>query len=483
MSNKRNILAKLTNGKTNYRFFLVKWDGRIQLTRRSSINLNKQKLFQPAQVLAISFIIAILVGTLLLLLPFSTTSGHISFVDALFTSTSAVCVTGLIVQDTPTYFTPFGQVVILLMIQLGGLGVMTFSTMVLLAAGRKISFSDRILIEEGYYPSSPRDFKSLVRNIFLFTFSIEFLGFLFLFFRFKDGNSLPKALYSACFHAISSFCNAGFSVFSNSLMSFRGDILVNLTVIFLIILGGLGFMVIHEVVRCGKSFCRGAKTKLSLHGKLVLSMTSFLIVVSFLILLSLEWNNSMRMFSLKEKILASLFQAVTPRTAGFNTMNLTTLGTGSILILILLMFIGASPGSTGGGVKTSTFGVITAFMRSKIAARESVHLFYRTIPYENVVRAFTVVLLALSLIFISSFAVLVNQPQMLMKEVFFEVASGFGTVGLSLGITSQLSDLSKMILVLTMYAGRIGPLTLLYAFSRRRALGKFDYVEEKVMIG
>ncbi len=417
------------------------------------------------------------------MLPFSATSGHISFVDALFTSTSAVCVTGLIVQDTPTYFTLTGQIIILVLIQLGGLGIMTFSTMILLVAGRKIAVTDRILVQEGFLPGAPRDFRSLVKSIFFFTFSIEFIGFLFLFLRFQKDLPLLKALYSSLFHAVSAFCNAGFSVFSNSLMSYRGDILVNLTVVFLIILGGLGFLVIHEAVRAIANLFKGVKVQISLHSKLVLLVTVVLIIGSYLLFFLLEAGNSMKNFSLKEKILASLFQVVTPRTAGFNTMDLTALSTATVLVMILLMFIGASPGSTGGGVKTSTFGVVLAFIKSKIAARGSINIFYRTIPQENVVKAFTVISLALSLIFISSFLVLASQPAMLMKEVFFEVFSAFGTVGLSLGVTSSLSPLSKVAIVLTMYAGRIGPLTLLYAFSRRKALGKFEYVEERVMIG
>jgi trk system potassium uptake protein TrkH len=443
----------------------------------------KEKHFQPAQLLAVSFILAILVGTLLLLLPVSTTSGQISFVDALFTSTSAVCVTGLIVQDTATYFTLTGQVIILILIQLGGLGIMTFSTMVLLVSGRRIAITDRILVQEGYQPGFAWDIKSLMKNIFLFTFSIEFLGFLFLLVRFKQDLPWPRALYSSLFHAVSAFCNAGFSVYSNSLVFYRGDILVNLTVIFLIVLGGLGFLVIREMSGCISKFRRGLKMHVSLHSKLVLSISAVLIGASFLVFLGLEWHHSLKMFSFKEKILASLFQVITPRTAGFNTINLTSLGPASVLLLMLLMFIGASPGSTGGGVKTTTFGVVLAFLRSRIAARESVHLFCRTIPHENVIKAFTVISLSLSLIFISSFVILSNQPGILMRDIFFEVFSAFGTVGLSLGISPRLSSISKIFIVITMYAGRVGPLTLLYAFSRRKALGKFEYVEEKLMIG
>ena len=434
-------------------------------------------------MLAISFAAAILLGALVLMLPFCTTSGRISFIDALFTSTSAICVTGLIVVDTATYFTTAGQLVILLLIQLGGLGVMTFSTMILLAAGRSITISDRILVQEGYHPGSPRDFRTLVKNIFLFTAVIEGAGFILLFLRFLKSDPWPRALLSGLFHSISAFCNAGFSVYSENLMGFRGDIVVNLAITHLIIFGGLGFLVIGEVTKAAAGILKGIKMRLSLHSKLVLTTTTVLIVGSFFIFLALENSGALRSFSWKDKILASFFQIITPRTAGFNTINLTTLGTAAVLLQMFLMFIGASPGSTGGGVKTSTFGVVLAFIRSKVAARDSVHLFYRTIPQNNVLKAFTLIALSISLVFIVGFVVLVSQPGMLMKEVFYEVFSGFGTVGLSLGITPQLNVLSKSMIVLVMYAGRIGPLTLLLAFSRRRALGKYDYVEENVLIG
>ncbi len=445
--------------------------------------MRRKRLFQPAQVLAISFLVAILVGTLALLLPFSTCSGEISFIDALFTSTSAVCVTGLTVQETGTYFSLAGQLILLFLIQLGGLGIMTFSTMVLLAAGRKVAITDRILVQEGYHPGFPQDIKTLIKDIFIFTFLIEFIGFILLFLRFHWVYPWPKAVFSSIFHAVSAFCNAGFSLNADSLMSFRGDILVNLTVIFLIVFGGIGFLVIREVAGWVAHLGRGVKTPLSLHSKLVLSVTGILIGVSFLLFLSLEWDQALSSLGIHEKILAGLFQVITPRTAGFHTMDLNTLAPSTILLMLLLMFVGASPGSTGGGVKTSTFGVLLAFLRARLRARDSIHLFFRTIPEQNVTRAFTLIFLSLGLIFVSSFVIFTQQPQALMKNVVFEVFSAFGTVGLSLGITPHLDTLSKAILILTMYAGRVGPLTLLLAFSRRKALGKYDFVEEKVMIG
>lgn len=426
---------------------------------------------------------AILVGTVLLLLPFSTKSGHISFVDALFTSTSGVCVTGLIVQDTGTYFTPIGQIIIMVLFQLGGLGIMTFSTLILLVAGKKISIKDKIIIQQKFSHASHKDFKSLIKNIFFYTLLIEFVGAISFFIIWHKKFTVPKAIFNSVFHSISAFCNAGFSLFSDSFLSYRGDTWINVTLILLIVLGGLGFLILHDMNDIFFGIVRRKRIQISLHTKLILTMTFFLIVFSFIFFLLIEWNNSLGNFALKEKIFSSLFQVITARTAGFNTMNLNTLSFAVVFLLISLMFIGASPGSTGGGVKTSTIGVIVTFIRSKIVARDSVSLFYRTLPLELVMKAFMVVSLAIGIIFLSSFVLFLTQPGMSMREVFFEVFSAFGTVGLSLGITPKLSAVGKIVLILTMYIGRIGPLTLLYAFSRQKAYGKFEYVEETVMIG
>ncbi|NIM90330.1 MAG: hypothetical protein GTO17_05200 [Candidatus Aminicenantes bacterium] len=445
--------------------------------------MRKDRGFQPAQVLAVSFIATILVGTLLLLFDFSTKSGHISLVDALFTSTSAVCVTGLVVLDTPTYFSPVGQVIILVLFQLGGLGIMTFSTMILLAAGKKISVKDKIMVQEGFHYAASKDFKSLIRNIFYFTVFIELAGTLLLFVRFLKETPWPRALYQSFFHAVSAFCNAGFSLFSDSFASYSRDILVNSVVVVLIILGGLGFLVLQEGKEIIRLLFKRKKRHVSLHTKLVLSLTLILIVFSFALFFFIEKDHSLKTLAGGEKVLPSLFQVITPRTAGFNTIDLNGLGSASIFLLILLMFVGASPGSTGGGVKTSTMGVIFAFLKSKIAARESVSIFRRTLPFPLVTIAFLVISLSLSVIFLSSFILLLSEPGVSLREVLFEVFSAFSTVGLSLGLTPKLSALGKIVVILTMYIGRIGPLTMLFAFSRPRARGRFEYVEESVMIG
>ena len=391
--------------------------------------------------------------------------------------------TGLIVQDTATYFTPFGQAVILILFQLGGLGIMTFSTLILLVAGKRISIKDRIIIQQGFHHGAPKDFKSLIKNIFLYALTLEAAGTLSLFLRWQKDFPWQKALSYSVFHSISALCNAGFSLFSRSFISYRSDTWINITLFLLIILGGVGFLALQEMKEVFSGVLRRRKTKISLHTKLVLTLTSFLVVFSFVLFLAIEWNHSLKMFTLKEKIFSSIFQVVTPRTAGFNTMDLNSLSFSAVLLLIMLMFIGASSGSTGGGIKTSTIGVILGFLKSKITARDSVNLFRRTLPLESIMKAFTVITLAICVIFFSSFILLLTQPVASMKEALFEVFSAFSTVGLSLGITPKLSSLGKIVIILTMYIGRIGPLTLLYAFSRQKAYGRFEYVEETVMIG
>jgi trk system potassium uptake protein TrkH len=432
----------------------------------------------------LSFIGTILIGTFLLMLPVCTHSGeNISFVDALFTSTSAVCVTGLIVQDTATYFTPIGQVIILILFQLGGLGIMAFSTLILLVAGRKVSIQDKIIIQSDYHHTAAKNVKSLIKNIFFYTVAIESVGTIFLYLNWYGKFPGLKGLFYSLFHAISAFCNAGFSVFSDNLESFGSDIWTNVTIMTLIVLGGLGFLVLSESTGFFFRFVRRGQRKMSLHSKLVWIITLLLIIFPFFSFLMIEWSHSLQGFSLKEKILASLFQVITPRTAGFNTMELGSLHPAVIFMLISLMFIGASPGSTGGGVKTSTLGVIFAFIKSRIAARESINIFYRTLSMELVTKAFIVVILSICVISISCAILFLTQPGMSMEETFFEVFSAFGTVGLSLGMTAKLNAVGKVVIVFSMFIGRIGPLTILYVFTREKAFGKFQYVEENVMIG
>jgi trk system potassium uptake protein TrkH len=323
----------------------------------------------------------------------------------------------------------------------------------------------------------------LIKNIFFYAIAIEGVGTLVLFLQWRGRFPGIKGFFYSLFHAISAFCNAGFSTFGNSLESFIGDIGTNATIMILIVFGGLGFLVLSEGMEYFSGMRRRRRRKISLHSKLVWIMTFSLIVLPFFSFLMIEWSHSLNGFSLKEKVLASLFQVITSRTAGFNTMELGGLNHAAVFLLISLMFIGASPGSTGGGVKTSTIGVIFAFVKSRIAARDSINIFYRTLPLELITKAFSVVVLSICVIFVSSAVLFLTQSGMSMKETFFEVFSAFGTVGLSLGMTAKLNAIGKVVIIFTMFIGRIGPLTLLYAFSREKAFGKFEYVEESVMIG
>jgi len=439
--------------------------------------------FHPARVLTVSFLAAILVGTVLLSLPFSASEGRTHVLDAFFTATSAVCVTGLIVKDTPAHFSPAGQTIILGLIQLGGLGIMTFSTLIILAARRRISVRERLLIQSSFHPGIPKDLPSLLRSIFLFTVAIEVAGAAALFFWFSPDFGAARAVRLAVFHSVSSFCNAGFSLFSDSLVAYRGHAGINATVAGLIILGGIGFPVLRESTAILAARVRGRRMRASLHFKLVVTATVILILAAGVILFIFEGRFSMASYSVRDRIMASFFQGITARTAGFNTVDIAALGPATVLLMLFLMFVGASPASTGGGVKTSTAGLLYLLVRARVRARETVSAFHRALAGDLMIRAFTLVALALAVILLSAGALLASQPGLGMPNALFEVFSAFGTVGLTMGVTPELTSFGKIVIILTMFIGRVGPLTLLYALSRRRARGKFEYAEESVLIG
>lgn len=428
-----------------------------------------------------SFLIIIAVGTLVLLLPISTTNGSIAFEDALFTSASAVTVTGLIVKDTPKDFTFFGQLVILILLQIGGLGFMTFSTFTILLMGKSFSLKDKSVIENEFTAGSYKNLKDLLKKIIIMTFTIESLGAVTLYFHFR-GLSGGHRVFASIFHSVSAFCNAGFSIFSNSFEDYIASTGINITIMMLIILGGIGFLVLNETImfirRKIKRF-----SKFSLHSKLVLITSAVLIITGFIIIFVEELLNKNNTLPLGTKILSSLFQSVTARTAGFNTINLRIYSFASIFIMLLLMFIGASPGSTGGGIKTSSTGVVFAYLRSRLLGRQEVGMFYRNIPPHTIEKAFVVIIIAFLVISFFSILLFSFEPKLAMPDLIFETVSAFGTVGLSMGITAQLSLPSKLIIMVTMFIGRIGPLTLLIAMSKRESRAVFNYPEENIMIG
>ena len=396
-------------------------------------------------IIIAAFLSAIMIGTFLLRLPAATVSGSIALEDAFFTSASAITVTGLIVKDTATDFTFFGQLVILLLLQFGGLGFMTFSTLVILLFGKSISLQDSSIIENDFTGGRHKNIKDLIKKIFLMTFSFELLGAAALYFQFPH-LAPGERVFSAVFHSISAFCNAGFSIFSNNFEDYIANPGFNFIIILLIILGGMGFLVLDEIFM----FCRR------------------------------KINNTL---SFGTNVLSALFQSVTARTAGFNTINLNYLSFASIFIIIALMVIGASPGSTGGGIKTTSVSILFAYFRSRLRGREKVEVFYRSVPTATIEKAFIVIILAFLLISFSFLLLLTFDSHLQMGKLLFETVSAFGTVGLSMGITAQLSLPSKIVIAATMFIGRIGILTLLMALSRRESKAVYDYPEANIMIG
>ncbi|MGM0365237.1 MAG: TrkH family potassium uptake protein [Actinomycetota bacterium] len=419
-------------------------------------------------------------GSVILMLPQMTTSGQISYIDALFTSTSAICVTGLIVQDTPTYFTRLGKTVIIILIQLGGLGIMTVGSIFGIILGRKINIRDKFYLSSSFGRQQSFSTYKFFMLIAAVTFAMEFVGFILissiLFFRYSY--PLGSALTYGGFHAISAFNNAGFSLYSTSLEAFAGDINLNLIMITLIILGGLGFPVLSEIITFRRT------KQFSLHSKLVFIISGALIGLGALLFLLLEFGNpdSIGGRPMGTKFLASFFQSVTPRTAGFNTIRISDLKPATLFFLTVLMFIGGSPGSTAGGIKTTTFAAVASSGISTIRGRSHVTFFKRRLPEGLVHRALTITLSAIMLIIFSTIGLLIFEDCTLV-EALFEVISAFGTVGLSTGITFDLSTPSKIILILCMFIGRIGISTLSLAIAIRGTQNKILYPEESITIG
>lgn len=431
------------------------------------------------KVIVLSFLLIIFIGTILLSLPLaSSSSGGINFIDALFTATSATCVTGLVVLDTGKDFSLFGQGVILSLIQLGGLGLMTISTIIMIILGKRIGLRERIILRESTNLLTLGGVVGLIKLIVIFTAIVELSGFLFLFLCWLKYLPLGKAFYFSLFHSISAFCNAGFSLFSNSLMDFRFDWRINLVVCLLIIIGGLGFYCIYELRRF-KSVNR-----LSLHTKLVVVTSLLLILSGGILLLVFEYNNSLTLgdFRFEYKLLASFFQSITARTAGFNTLSIGDMNTSTLILLMVLMFVGGSPGSTAGGIKTTTFIVLILTVFTFLREEEEIHIFGRTIPHNIVIKSLALTVIALAIIVSIGILMNITEKQNFIF-VLFEIISAFGTVGLSTGITPNLSLGGKLLIIVTMFVGRIGPITFAYALFRKSVKQKIKYPEEKIMIG
>lgn len=434
-----------------------------------------------AKALVISFATAILVGSILLAPPISSSQGvWTSYVDALFTATSAVCVTGLIVVDTGTHYSHFGQAVILALIQLGGLGIMTYGVFLGLAIGKGAGLKEAQVVRDsfGIYSGT---LAGLLLRIVLVTLAIEGVGALILFWHWNGNvSSTKQALWLSVFHAVSAFCNAGFSTLSANLMDYRSDVVVNFVIMSLIVVGGLGFVVLMELPRL---FLKSTSAhKLSFHSRTVLQMTGLLIVTGMTLIYLLEARGVLCGLGGGDGLIAALFQSVTARTAGFNTIDIGALGPTTLMVIIFLMFIGASPGSTGGGIKTTTAAIFVADFISYLRGRTA-ELMGRSISQDVVEKTYLILTVCLCTVIAAVFALTITDPREDFLKLLFEAVSAFGTVGLSTGITGNLSVGGKLIITLTMFAGRVGPLTLALAVGGRTTRGTYQYPEGKIFVG
>lgn len=441
------------------------------------------KKLSRVQIIAFGFLGVILIGSLLLMLPFSTRSGQTtSYVDALFTATSATCVTGLTPFDTYTHWTLFGQLVILFMIQLGGIGFMTVITMATLFMRHKIGLQNRMLVMESAGTITLSGIGPLVRRIIAGTAIIETTGAAILATQFVPEFGWLRGLYYSFFHAISAFCNAGFDLMGciepgSSMINFNGNAVVMVTLVFLILIGGIGFFVWDDILVCKAKF-----KNYKIHTKLVLVLTAILTVIPFVMFFIFEYDHAFKGMDFFDRILNSLFQTVTPRTAGFSGIDMTTLSEPGGMLTIVLMFIGGNPGSTAGGVKTTTIAVILLSTVAYLQEDNNVTVFKKRIEDKMVRRACAIAFIYFMMIFAASLAISWIEP-LNLREVLFEVVSAVATVGLSMNVTATLSAASKVIVIVLMYAGRIGALTFIMLLSKRNKTAILKRPTGKIMIG
>lgn len=450
-------------------------------------NRNRIMALQPTKLIVLSFALVILAGTLLLLLPIATKdSTGTSLIEALFTATSAVCVTGLIVVDTYQHWSTFGQLVIISLIQIGGLGLITFVTFFSTMLGRKMRLKSMVLAQESINYFSLDGIKNLVKKIVFFTLCFEVTGALLLSARFIPQYGL-KGIYLGLFHAVSAFCNAGFDLMSISgrgqflsLTQYNSDPVVLFTIASLIIIGGLGFIVWKDIFEYRKT------KNLMLHTKLVLIITSILILTGAILFYIFESANpdTMGKLNTAEKINASVFQSVTPRTAGFNSVDLNSMNDISKLLTVILMFIGAAPGSTGGGVKVTTFGIILFAILSQLKGSDETVIFRRRVSFATVSKALAIIGFSAMLVLTVTTIILAIENKPLIN-ILYEVTSAFATVGLTTGLTPGLHNVSKLLLILMMYIGRVGPVSfaLALAVKAHKNDANIIYPEGKVIVG
>ena len=436
-------------------------------------------------IIALGFLAIILIVTALLMLPVSSAAGTMTDpLTALFTATSAVCVTGLVVVDTATHWSLFGKLVLITGIQIGGLGVMTVMALVSMLLGQRIGLRQRTLLQESVASLHIGGIVRLVRRAMIGTALVEGLGAVLLAFRFVPSLGWPRGLGYSLFHSISAFCNAGFDLMGTisgpytSLESFVSDPLVNLTVIALILVGGIGFFVWDDLIEC-----RFRWKRMQLHTRLVLLLSALLVLVPAALFYAFERTNAMAGLDTGGRVLASLFCAVTPRTAGFDTIATAELSDASALLTLLLMLTGGNPGSTAGGAKTTTMLLVLLLATSMLRHEEDVHIMGRRIDMSLMRRACAIVVIYVSLAMVSTLALCALQPELALRDVLLEVFSAVDTVGMTTGITRQLGTASRLILIALMYAGRLGSLTFAILIAHRRTPAPVQYPAGQLLIG
>ncbi|MSN99259.1 Ktr system potassium transporter B [Bacillus paralicheniformis] len=436
----------------------------------------KQIQLSPSQLLVLVFLFFIILGTLLLKTP-AATSKPIGWIDTLFTSTSAMTVTGLAVVDTGTDYTLFGQLMILVLIQLGGLGIMSFAVLIFIMLGKKIGLKERLLIQQSLNQTSLGGIIKLIKSLFIYSFAIEMLAMLILAVKWVPEYGFARGVYYSLFHAVSAFNNAGFSIWPDSLMWYEGDPLVNLVISFLFIIGGIGFTVLSDLWH-KRSF-----KKLSLHSKLMIYGTFIINLSAMIFIFLLEYQNqkTLGMLPPAEKLWGAYFQAVTPRTAGFNTTDIGSLHESTITLLLLLMFVGAGSASTGGGIKLTTFLVILLSVITFLKGKKHISIAKKTLKDQLIIRSLAISTISVLLILAAVFILNMTEPKPFLA-ILFEVVSAFGTVGLSMGITADLTPIGKIMIIFIMFLGKLGPLTLAFSLAKPEQ-ENIRYSSEDILTG
>ncbi|KQX64898.1 TrkH family potassium uptake protein [Paenibacillus sp. Root444D2] len=445
----------------------------------------KKFRWSPPQVMAIGFLVIILIGAVLLWLPISYIGvGRLSFIDALFMATSATCVTGLSVINAGAHLSAFGEIVLILLVQIGGLGFMTMSTLIALVLRRRISFQERLILQEAMNHHSTEGIVRLIRKVLIYALYIELAGALLFALRWSFEMPIGQALYFGIFHSISIFNNAGFDLFGGipnrlgSLMHYVEDPYINIVSMLLIILGGIGFIVISDLLTFPKN------RKLTLHSKVVLTASAALIVVGTLVVFVFEFTNSLTLQPLSTvgKTLSAMLQSVSSRSAGVNTVDIASMRQATQFFIIIMMFIGAAPGSSGGGIKVTTFVILVGAVYAMVRGREEIVLFHRRISKDRIYKAITFTLLSFILIVLSTMILSITENFHFLG-ILFEVTSAYATAGMSVGLTSQLSGFGKVFIIILMFVGRLGPVTLAYTLSPLPKKEPYRYPEGKITIG